>query len=130
MKKNYFNLKNIGCIVLGGYFIFCGILNFFSWKIDLTVLVTHHFFLPNIALWIATIAQIILGFLLMIPHYQKISAVLLILFTLTVAPVFLDFWNQAGPEKMNSFIIFLGDIAIIAGLLIVTGSDQQLPIRR
>lgn len=73
-----------------------------------------HFFLP------AAIALQIVGSLSLITGYKaRWGAALLILFIIPAAMIFHDFWNLQGQERYIEKIMFMKDVAILGGLMMV-----------
>jgi len=50
----------------------------------------------------------------------KLGAVLLIIFTLPATIIFHNFWTFEGMEQQMQMIMFMKNIAIIGGLLLIT----------
>jgi putative oxidoreductase len=68
----------------------------------------------------ATIAVEILGAAMIVVGYQTRWAALALLgFTAIITPVFHDFWNLVGGEARLQQIMFMKNLAIIGGLLMV-----------
>jgi putative oxidoreductase len=76
---------------------------------------------PEILFFPSLILEILFPILLIIGYKTRISALIMALFTLTVAIIFhTDFQNQM------ELIIFLKDIAIAGGFLIMAANEPKI----
>ncbi len=73
------------------------------------------FFLPA-----AILLQIVGAFFLLSGYRARLGAWLLILFIIPAAGIFHDFWNLRGTERLTEQILFMKDMAILGGLLLIT----------
>jgi uncharacterized membrane protein YphA (DoxX/SURF4 family) len=75
------------------------------------------------AFWIGIALQFAGCALLLADWHPEIGVYCLILFTVVATGIFHRFWSNPDPAKRNSSrIIFLGNIAILGGLLLVLGN--------
>src|SRR4029077_9529691 len=78
---------------------------------------------PAAAFWIGIALQLTGCALLLFDWYPEIGVYCLIVFTVVATGIFHRFWSNPDPAKRNSSrIIFLGNIAILGGLLLVLGN--------
>jgi uncharacterized membrane protein YphA (DoxX/SURF4 family) len=78
---------------------------------------------PAAAFWIGIALQFAGCALLLIDGHAEIGVYCLIVFTVVATGIFHRFWSNPDPAKRNSSrIIFLGNIAILGGLLLVLGN--------
>jgi uncharacterized membrane protein YphA (DoxX/SURF4 family) len=80
---------------------------------------------PAAAFWIGIALQFTGCALILIDWRAQIGVYCLIVFTLVATAIFHRFWSNPDPAKRNSSrIIFLGNIAILGGLLLLLGNMQ------
>ena len=115
----------LGRVILGLFFIGVGALNLGCFQENLSVLIAHGIPVATVFLSFGIAVQMILGAFLALGRLQRTAACLLILFTVIVAPFYLDFWNMVGAARTATLIQFLSDIAIIGGLLMIVGTKKH-----
>ncbi|MBW7955053.1 DoxX family protein [Candidatus Gracilibacteria bacterium] len=109
MKNSLFFARLL--VVVLFYFSLYGKIVHFDAQVALTA--TKGVPFANIAIILAILFESVGGTLLLIGKKgASIGALLLILFTAIVTPIFFDFWNN--PKVINNF---MSNIAIIGGLL-------------
>tara|TARA_R110000868_G_scaffold96162_2_gene264622 strand:+ start:37133 stop:37510 length:378 start_codon:yes stop_codon:yes gene_type:complete len=123
MQLCYYQIL-VGRVLLGFFFVAVGILNIIGWDSNINILYANYFPMPELLLGTAIAAEIILGLFVAIGMFHQVAALLLILFTIFVAPIYLDFWNLSGPAMIATLVQFLSDIAVIGGLLMVSGTKH------
>jgi|SRR5579872_3321418 len=86
-----------------------------------TVLYMRERNLPQVSLFLpAVIVVQVLGGLGIIAGYQtRVAAVVLILFLLPAMVIFHNFWNFSGKERNIEKTLFMKDVAVLGGLLLL-----------
>ena len=112
-------IEALGRIFLSILFLIEGIRKFFFQ--EETIMYMEEYGVPEILFFPSLILEILFPILLIIGYKTRISALIMALFTLTVAIIFhTDFQNQM------ELIIFLKDIAIAGGLLIIAANEPKI----
>ena len=112
-------IEVLGRILLSSLFLIEGIRKFFFQ--EETIMYMEEYGVPEILFFPSLILEILFPILLIIGYKTRISALIMALFTLTVAIIFhTDFQNQM------ELIIFLKDIAIAGGFLIIAANDPKI----
>ena len=106
-------------ILLSSLFLIEGVRKFFFQ--EETIMYMEDYGVPEILFFPSIILEILFPILLIIGYKTRISALIMALFTLTVAIIFhTDFQNQM------ELIIFLKDIAIAGGFLIIAANEPKI----
>ena len=108
-----------GRILLSTLFLIEGVKKFFSQ--DETIMYMEYYGVPEVLFFPALIIEIVFPLLLIIGYKTKFSASVMALFTLTVAIIFHTNFNNDA-----QLIIFLKDIAIAGGFLIVASNEPKI----
>ena len=108
-----------GRILLSALFLIEGVKKFFSQ--DETIMYMEYYGVPEVLFFPALIIEIVFPLLLIIGYKTKFSASVMALFTLTVAIIFHTNFNNDA-----QLIIFLKDIAIAGGFLIVASNEPKI----
>ena len=108
-----------GRILLSALFLIEGVKKFFSQ--DETIMYMEDYGVPEVLFFPALIIEIVFPLLLIIGYKTKFSASVMALFTLTVAIIFHTNFNNDA-----QLIIFLKDIAIAGGFLIVASNEPKI----
>ena len=112
-------IEALGRIFLSILFLIEGIRKFFFQ--EETIMYMEEYGVPEILFFPSLILEILSPILLIIGYKARISALIMALFTLTVAIIFhTDFQNQM------ELIIFLKDIAIAGGFLIIAANEPKI----
>ena len=112
-------IEVLGRILLSSLFLIEGVRKFFFQ--EETIMYMEDYGVPEILFFPSLILEILLPILLIIGYKTRISALIMALFTLTVAIIFhTDFQNQM------ELIIFLKDIAIAGGFLIIAANEPKI----
>ena len=112
-------IEALGRIFLSILFLIEGIRKFFFQ--EETIMYMEEYGVPEILFFPSLILEILFPILLIIGYKTRISALIMALFTLTVAIIFhTDFQNQM------ELIIFLKDIAIAGGFLIIAANEPKV----
>ena len=112
-------IEVLGRILLSSLFLIEGVRKFFFQ--EETIMYMEEYGVPEILFFPSLILEILFPILLIIGYKARISALIMALFTLTVAIIFhTDFQNQM------ELIIFLKDIAIAGGFLIIAANEPKI----
>ena len=112
-------IEVLGRILLSTLFLIEGVRKFLFQ--EETIMYMEEYGVPEILFFPSLILEILFPILLIIGYKTRISALIMALFTLTVAIIFhTDFQNQM------ELIIFLKDIAIAGGFLIIAANDPKI----
>ena len=112
-------IEALGRIFLSILFLIEGIRKFFFQ--EETIMYMEEYGVPEILFFPSLILEILFPILLIIGYKTRISALIMALFTLTVAIIFhTDFQNQM------ELIMFLKDIAIAGGFLIIAANEPKV----
>ena len=112
-------IEAFGRILLSSLFLIEGIRKFFFQ--DETIMYMEYYGVPEVLFFPALIIEIVFPLLLIIGYKTKFSASVMALFTLTVAIIFHTNFNNDA-----QLIIFLKDIAIAGGFLIVASNEPKI----
>ena len=108
-----------GRILLSTLFLIEGVKKFFSQ--DETIMYMEYYGVPEVLFFPALIIEIVFPLLLIIGYKTRFFASVMALFTLTVAIIFHTNFNNDA-----QLIIFLKDIAIAGGFLIVASNEPKI----
>ena len=112
-------IEVLGRILLSSLFLIEGVRKFFFQ--EETIMYMEEYGVPEMLFFPSLILEILFPILLIIGYKTRISALIMALFTLTVAIIFhTDFQNQM------ELIIFLKDIAIAGGFLIIAANEPKI----
>ena len=112
-------IEVLGRILLSSLFLIEGVRKFFFQ--EETIMYMEEYGVPEILSFPSLILEILFPILLIIGYKTRISALIMALFTLTVAIIFhTNFQNQM------ELIIFLKDIAIAGGFLIIAANEPKI----
>ena len=115
----YAYLEVLGRILLSSLFLIEGVRKFFFQ--EETIMYMEEYGVPEILFFPSLILEILFPILLIIGYKTRISALIMALFTLSVAIIFhTDFQNQM------ELIMFLKDIAIAGGFLIIAANEPKI----
>ena len=112
-------IEVLGRILLSSLFLIEGVRKFLFQ--EETIMYMEEYGVPEILFFPSLILEILFPILLIIGYKTRISALIMALFTLTVAIIFhTDFQNQM------ELIMFLKDIAIAGGFLIIAANEPKI----
>ena len=112
-------IEVLGRIFLSSLFLVEGVRKFFFQ--EETIMYMEEYGVPEILFFPSLILEILFPILLIIGYKTRISALIMALFTLSVAIIFhTDFQNQM------ELIMFLKDIAIAGGFLIIAANEPKI----
>ena len=108
-----------GRILLSALFLIEGVRKFFLQ--EETIMYMEDYGIPEILFFPALITEILFPLLLIVGYKTRFSASVMVLFTLTVAIIF-----HTNFENQMELIIFLKDIAIAGGFLIIASNEPKI----
>lgn len=73
----------------------------------------------DILLWMATSFEILGGLLVLIGIFTRFGALLLSLFIIPATLLYHSFWTLSSPERDIQLVMFMKNMAILGGLMIV-----------
>ena len=112
-------IEVLGRILLSSLFLIEGVRKFFFQ--EETIMYMEEYGVPEILFFPSLILEILFPILLIIGYKTRISALIMALFTLSVAIIFhTDFQNQM------ELIMFLKDIAIAGGVFIIAANEPKI----
>ena len=108
-----------GRILLSALFLVEGVRKFFFQ--EETIMYMEDYGVPEILFFPSIILEILFPILLIIGYKTRFSASIMALFTLTVALIF-----HTNFDNQMELIIFLKDIAIAGGFLIIAANEPKI----
>ena len=109
-------LEAFGRILLSCLFLIEGVRKFFFQ--EETIMYMEDYGVPEILFFPSIILEILFPILLIIGYKTRFSALIMALFTLTVALIF-----HTNFDNQMELVIFLKDIAIAGGFLIIAANE-------
>ena len=111
-------IEAFGRILLSSLFLVEGVRKFFFQ--EETMMYMEEYGVPEILFFPSIILEILFPILLIIGYKTRFSALIMALFTLSVAIIF-----HTNFDNQMEFIIFLKDIAIAGGFLIIFANEPK-----
>ena len=112
-------IEAFGRILISSLFLIEGVRKFFFQ--EETIMYMEDYGLPEILFFPSIILEVLFPILLIIGYKTRFSASIMALFTLTVALIF-----HTNFENQMELIIFLKDIAIAGGFLIIAANEPKI----
>ena len=112
-------IEAFGRILISSLFLIEGVRKFFFQ--EETIMYMEDYGVPEILFFPSIILEILFPILLIIGYKTRFSASIMALFTLTVALIF-----HTNFENQMELIIFLKDIAIAGGFLIIAANEPKI----
>ena len=112
-------IEVLGRILLSSLFLIEGVKKFFFQ--EETIMYMEDYGVPEILFFPSIILEILFPILLIIGYKTRFSASIMALFTLTVALIF-----HTNFDNQMELIIFLKDIAIAGGFLIIAANEPKI----
>ena len=112
-------IEVFGRILLSSLFLVEGVRKFFFQ--EETIMYMEDYGVPEILFFPSIILEVLFPILLIIGYKTRFSASIMALFTLTVALIF-----HTNFENQMEIIIFLKDIAIAGGFLIIAANEPKI----
>ena len=111
-------IEVLGRILLSSLFLIEGVRKFFFQ--EETIMYMEDYGVPEILFFPSIILEILFPILLIIGYKTRVSASIMALFTITVALIF-----HTNFDNQMELIIFLKDIAIAGGFLIIAANEPK-----
>ena len=114
----------IARICLSSFFLWAGVTKVWNWKGTVEYMKSKG--MPSSVLPAAVILQLVGGLSVFLGFQARIGAVLLIVFVIPAAVKMHNFWKVTGPERTTQKTLFMKDVAILGGLLLLlaTGAGR------
>ena len=112
-------IEAFGRILISSLFLIEGVRKFFFQ--EETIMYMEDYGVPEILFFPTIILEVLFPILLIIGYKTRFSASIMALFTLTVALIF-----HTNFENQMELIIFLKDIAIAGGFLIIAANEPKI----
>ena len=112
-------IEAFGRTLLSSLFLIEGVRKFFFQ--EETIMYMEDYGVPEILFFPSIILEVLFPILLIIGYKTRFSASIMALFTLTVALIF-----HTNFENQMELIIFLKDIAIAGGFLIIAANEPKI----
>ena len=112
-------IEAFGRILISSLFLIEGVRKFFFQ--EETIMYMEDYGVPEILFFPSIILEVLFPILLIIGYKTRFSASIMALFTLTVAIIF-----HTNFENQMELIIFLKDIAIAGGFLIIAANEPKI----
>ena len=112
-------IEAFGRILISSLFLIEGVRKFFFQ--EETIMYMEDYGVPEILFFPSIVLEIVFPILLIIGYKTRFSASIMALFTLTVALIF-----HTNFENQMELIIFLKDIAIAGGFLIIAANEPKI----
>ena len=114
----------IGRSLLGLYFIGPGIAKFLDWQMHVDLMTHHNVPFIEPLLFIAAIANLVLGGLLISNRLVWMAAYGCVAYIIVINFYLHDFWNMVGIEAKHETQNFLKNIGILAGCLMLASYSR------
>ena len=111
-------IEAFGRILISSLFLIEGVRKFFFQ--EETIMYMEDYGVPEILFFPSIILEILFPILLIIGYKTRFSALIMALFTLTVALIF-----HTNFDNQMELILFLKDIAIVGGFLIIASNEPK-----
>ncbi len=120
--QKYQNISlKVGQVLLGLYFILPGLAKFADWQMHIDLMTRHNVPFTEPLLFIAGIANLALGGLLIANRQVTYAAFGCAAYILVINFSLHDFWNFSGMEAAHETQNFVKNLGIMAGCLILGG---------
>ncbi len=110
-----------GRILLGLYFVLPGIAKFVDWQSHIDLMQHHNVAFTAPFLFLAGIANLLLGFMLLTNRFVREAAYGCVLYILVINFNLHDFWNFSDMEGAHETQNFVKNLGILAGCLVLAG---------
>ena len=111
-------------IFISSFFLWASMKKVMNWTSTVAYMQTKK--VPGALVPAAMLLQIVGGLSVLLGFEARIGALLLIVFIIPAAWKLHDFWNVAETEKVSQKSLFMKDVAILGGLLLLlaTGAGR------
>ena len=114
----------VGRVLLGLYFLLPGLMKVAGPAQTIAYMESHNIALAAPLMWIAAVANIVGGLLLIAGRHVKLVAFGFVIYTALVSVMLHDFWNMGEAMVERETQNFIKNMAIMAGLLLLAGFAQ------
>ena len=83
---------------------------------------------PQLLAILYAAAEVIAGLMIVFNFGTRFAALALILLTIAATYYFHDFWNQAGPERIDNMAHAMKNLSIVGGLLVFFALGSRRPL--
>ena len=110
----------LGRFLISSIFIMSGFSKIGGWEQTAGYMASKG--MPAVALFLAgaIIFEVLGGLSVLLGFKARLGAIALIIFTIPAALIFHNFWAFEGMEQQTQMIMFMKNLAIIGGLLLIT----------
>jgi len=115
----------LGRSLLAFYFILPGVAKFAAWQTHIDLMHHHNVLFASPLLFVAAVANLVLGGLLLTNRHVQLAAYGCVLYILLVNFNLHDFWNFSGTEGAHETQNFVKNLGILAGCLILAGFTSK-----
>lgn len=120
MDSLFRSLPLLAHFLIGFYFVFYAFWNVYHWAPILKVMAERGIPHPYLILPIGITLQAVAGYFIMFGIFVRLSAFLLIPFTIIAIFIFHPFWKHRGELRILNFSIFLANMTVtLAALLLL-----------
>jgi len=118
-----------GRFLLGLYFLVPGLMKFAAPDMHVALMEAHNVSTAEPLMWVAAVANVAGGLLLISGRHVRLTALGLVLYVLLVNALLHDFWNDhAGVSSEREMQNFIKNLGILAGLLVLAGHSVARPL--
>lgn len=118
-----------GRFLLGLYFLLPGLMKFAAPDMHVALMEGHNVPMAEPLMWIAAVANVAGGLLLISGRHVCLTALGLVVYVLLVNVLLHDFWNDhAGFSAEREMQNFIKNLGILAGLLVLAGHSGARPL--
>lgn len=106
-------------ILLALIFVLAGVSKLADPSRTIGMMASHGIPLPNVLVFGAIAVELIGGLMLMAGWYARLAALVLCVYTLTLALIFHPFWAATGAAAGTQHALFFGHLSMMGGMLYV-----------
>ena len=114
----------LGRLLLGGLFVVAGVRHMFLIPALTQRIAKRGVPFPLLVLLAGSAFQFIAGLLVIFGLFLPIAAFGLVLFTLAASVMLLNFWDMEGQPRQSTINVWLSNMAIIGGLMIIAAQGM------
>lgn len=112
----------VGRVFLAIIFMISGVAKFLDWPANVAAMESQAGIIGmSWLLAVAGIVEIMGGLSILTGTFARVGALALFLFLIPVTALFHDFWSFSGAERQLQMAMFLKNLSIMGGLLLVVG---------
>lgn len=113
-------LAPLGRLLLGGLFLAAGIGKVMAFAGTAKFIASKGLPVPDVLAALTILLEIGGGIAVIVGYQARLAALALALFSVAAGVIFHDFWNMDAARVMTERALFLKNLAIAGGLLMVT----------